>query len=256
MANERDIRVEGSSGPSHPTGQTGSRSSSGRAGQGESNPQRKPNEDQNRSRNAEIGWYTPRDQWMNPLGVMREMARDMNRFFEGFGLSPLTSMNRGFEGVSPMRASMGMGAWPALELFDRDGRVMIRAELPGMRKEDVHVRMIDHQLIIEGERRCEQQQQEREGYYRSEFNYGRFSRVVTLPERVDPEQVSARFENGVLEITLDLPQLASREIPIEGGGETSFGGEEGRFGGGKEGGARERPTTGPTTNVREQPGGP
>jgi HSP20 family protein len=178
---------------------------------------------------------------------MREMARDMNRFFEGFGLSPLSGdVGRMLES-SPFRS--GSSTWPAIEVFDRDGRMVIRAELPGMKKEDVHVRTVDNYMIIEGERRSEQEQQ-REGFYQSEWSYGRFSRAITLPERVEPQQVSARFENGVLEVSLDLPRRASQEIPIEAGSHS------GRIGSATNAPSQGQPGTGGASKVREQPGGP
>ncbi len=78
--------------------------------------------------------------------------------------------------------------------------------------------MTDEGLVIEGERKREEAEQ-REGYYRSERSYGSFYRVIPLPEGVKAEQAKARFENGVLEVTVPVPEAArkAREIPIQAG---------------------------------------
>jgi HSP20 family molecular chaperone IbpA len=104
--------------------------------------------------------------------------------------------------------------WPPIEVFERDHRVVIRAEMPGMRREDVKVRVEDDSLVIEGERK-EDREARHEGRFESEWSYGRFARRVRLPAEVDPDQVTARFDNGVLEVTLNVPAASRREIPIE-----------------------------------------
>jgi len=102
---------------------------------------------------------------------------------------------------------------------EKDGRLIVCADLPGMRKEDVHVELENDQLVIQGERRQESQQQ---GY--SERSYGSFYRVIPLPEGIDPSQAQAHFQNGVLEISLPAPrQNQGRRIEIQEGGASSLG---------------------------------
>jgi len=110
------------------------------------------------------------------------------------------------------------GMWmPQVEMREKDGRLVVCADLPGMRKEDVHVELHNDQLILQGERRQESEQQ---GY--SERSYGSFYRVIPLPEGIDPSQAQAHFQNGVLEVSLPAPrQSQGRRIEIQEGGVAS-----------------------------------
>jgi HSP20 family protein len=91
----------------------------------------------------------------------------------------------------------------------------VRADLPGLKKEDVNIELTDDSLAIEGERR-EEREEDREGYYRSERTYGSFHRVVPLPEGAIPETAKATFNNGVLEVVLQAPpREVSRKRRVE-----------------------------------------
>jgi HSP20 family protein len=148
----------------------------------------------------------------SPFELMRRFSEQMDRVFEGFGLSD-ASRSQG-DGSQ-------MATWtPAIEVFQRDNNLVVRAELPGVNKDDVKVEVTDDGLVIQGERR-EEHEQRNEGFYRREISYGRFYRVIPLPEDIDTEQVRAEFNNGVLEVAVPIPQAQQRrrEIPIgaEGG---------------------------------------
>src|SRR5712692_4414504 len=124
------------------------------------------------------------------------------------------------QGAREQQAGRGSGSLqrrsPAVEMFERDGQLVIRADLPGLSPDDVRIEVSDDSLVIEGERRSEIEVED-EGVYRAERTYGRFSRVIALPDDVDPAQAQARFENGVLEISIPLPeQTQRRRIPIQG----------------------------------------
>jgi len=96
-------------------------------------------------------------------------------------------------------------AWvPPLEIVDRDGQLVIRAEVPGVSKDQLRVDVEDGQLVISGER-TQDFEEKRGNVYRSERSYGRFTRVVALPEGADAEQAKATFAKGVLEVTLPAP---------------------------------------------------
>lgn len=152
----------------------------------------------------------------SPFGLMRRMAEDMDRIFEdfgfagpGFALSPLlsSSLDRSLTGVSPSRSS----AWaPQLETFRRGDNLVVRADLPGLRKEDVEVEIDNGVLTISGER-TEEQVEQRDDYYRSERSYGRFHRALPLPEGITGETCEATFEDGVLEVTLPMPRQPERQ---------------------------------------------
>jgi HSP20 family protein len=144
-----------------------------------------------------------------PFELMRRFSEEMDRVFEGFGFST-SQASRGRGGASQMEM------WaPPIEVFERGDNLVIRAELPGVNNEDVKVRVTDDGLVIEGERK-EEREEERGGFYRSELSYGRFYRLIPLPEDIDTGQVRAEFNNGVLEVNVPVPQRRQRqrEIPV------------------------------------------
>lgn len=137
----------------------------------------------------------------SPVTFMRRFVEDLDRLFDGFGFG--TGL-----GGSVARSSGGAGEamWvPPLEIFERDRQLVIRAEVPGLSKDQIKVEFQEGQLVISGER-SQENEEKREGFYRSERSYGRFYRAVALPEGTNPDQAKATFSNGVLEITLPAPQ--------------------------------------------------
>ncbi|WP_437286796.1 Hsp20/alpha crystallin family protein [Sorangium sp. So ce406] len=173
---------------------------------------------------AQIGRYGGAGGLMSPFTMMRRMMEDMDRMFDdlGFGgvLSPYrqarpTAEQGGGRGLS----SLGGGLWaPHIEVGERGGQLVVKADLPGVTKDDIRVQVQGDALIIEGERRQEQQEQ-REGVSYTERSYGSFVRSIPLPEGVQVDDVSATFENGVLEVCLKLPQQQrGRSIEIKSGG--------------------------------------
>jgi len=110
-------------------------------------------------------------------------------------------------------------AWmPPLEMAERDQTLVIRLDLPGLTKEGVNVALSDEGLVIDGERAHEAESRKND-WFTTERTYGRFYRVVSLPEGVDHREVKATFRNGVLEITVPIPAAAARapfKVPVEG----------------------------------------
>jgi HSP20 family protein len=108
------------------------------------------------------------------------------------------------------------GLWaPRIEAFQKGDRFIVRAELPGLKKDDVEVELTDDALTIHGERR-EERQEEREGYFHSEREYGQFHRTVRLPEGVIGETANASFRDGVLEVSMQAaPSEANRGRKLE-----------------------------------------
>jgi HSP20 family protein len=135
---------------------------------------------------------------------MRRMSEEMDRTFGQF-----------FSG----EGRTGAGSWyPAIEVAEQNNQLQVHAELPGLNPEDVKVEVTDDALILRGEKKSQREHQIG-GAYRSERRYGQFYREIPLPQGVNADQVKAQFRNGVLEISVPLPQQASgrREIPISTG---------------------------------------
>ncbi len=107
---------------------------------------------------------------------------------------------------------------PSVDVYEKDGSILMEAELPGVAREDIKVSCTDHSVVIYGETRKDAEEK-KDGYYRSERRVGRFYRTVPVPEEVDFEKATAEFNNGVLKIT--LPRVApekerTRTIPVSG----------------------------------------
>jgi HSP20 family protein len=128
-----------------------------------------------------------------PASEVDSLQSDFNRFFEGFLGRPVAG--------SPRWA-------PAMDLSETDDSLVLRADLPGLDREDVSIEVKDNVLTVSGERRDEHED-ERKGYHRIERSYGSFARSLSLPRGIDPAGVSAGFDKGVLEVR--IPKPAERE---------------------------------------------
>ena len=147
--------------------------------------------------------------------------------FEDFGAGGSQMTQFGGQGGGAMqRGSMfGGGLFtPQVEVLERDGNLVVRADLPGLSPENVQVELTDEGLLIQGERRSENTENQG-GFYRSEVSYGSFRRLIPLPEGINAENATANFNNGVLEVSMPAPQpkQQGRRIEIQGGGGTSSG---------------------------------
>jgi HSP20 family protein len=153
----------------------------------------------------------------NPTSMLRRMAEDMDRLFATFGLDTAGL------GASPFRSTgldrdlwqggsaLSQAAWsPQVEVLRRGDQLVVRADLPGLEKDDVNVEIDDGVLTISGER-SEQREENRDDFYRSERSYGQFYRAIPLPDGVDTEAVEASFKDGVLEVTLPAPKDQDRQ---------------------------------------------
>ncbi|HEX7773678.1 MAG TPA: Hsp20/alpha crystallin family protein, partial [Pyrinomonadaceae bacterium] len=102
------------------------------------------------------------------------------------------------------------------EMFERDKQLVIRADLPGLKKDDVQIELRDDSVVLRGERQ-EERKEEREGFYSTERTYGRFYREIPLPEGADTNQATATFRDGVLEITIphEEGQTRGRQLQIQ-----------------------------------------
>jgi HSP20 family protein len=144
----------------------------------------------------------------HPLAMMRRFAEEADRLFEDFGVGMRLHfpgfLSRGHE---LLRRETGLvsAEWsPRVDVIEREGKLMIRADLPGLAKDDVKVEVTDDLITIRGERRAEKKE-EREGCLYSECSYGTFYRAIPLPEGIDTSKATAEFHNGVLEVTVLAP---------------------------------------------------
>lgn len=145
----------------------------------------------------------------DPFGEMTRMQRDMDRIFSRFGQG---------------EQSGGEIAWmPKIDVKRSGDDVVVRAELPGMKPEDVDIELQDNVLTISGQRTAEEQKED-EGWLIQESNYGSFERSLTIPEGVDPGSISADFDNGVLEVRVPKAFKAAQpqRTKIQVGGQTQM----------------------------------
>ena len=135
----------------------------------------------------------------NPFPLMRRMTEEMDRVMQEFGLE---------------RGSGNRAGWsPAIEVSERDGKYNVRAELPGLSPDDVRVEVVNDALVIQGERKVEHEEKDG-GVQRTERQYGLFYRSIPLPEGADLDHADARFQNGVLEVSIQVPQQKENRRPI------------------------------------------
>ncbi len=134
-----------------------------------------------------------------PLARLSAFQQEVDRLFD----------------LSPLAGASGHGGWsPALDLYQDKDQFTVKAELPGMRKEDIALSLHDGLLTLSGERQHEKGHDEKHPL-RNERFFGRFERTITLPTQVDGTRVQAAYEDGILTVTLPKAEAAKpRQIEI------------------------------------------
>lgn len=147
---------------------------------------------------------------VSPFRAFQRFADEIDRMFDDVG--------RRWGGLPAWRERTTTDVWaPQIEVFQRENELVIRADLPGMKRDDISVEITEDAVTIQGERRQESEE-EREGVYRSERVYGSFYRVIPIPEGAITEQANGSFRDGVLEITMPVPPKSKgRRIEISEG---------------------------------------
>ena len=141
---------------------------------------------------------------------------EMERWFDEFGrrgwLHPMTwEWPRQMEAMAPFEGRM-----PKVDLIERETEIVIRAELPGVGKDDVEVTLTDGAVTIEAHTTKETKEEEEGKYYRHETSRGEFQRTLALPTEVDEEKARASFTDGLLELTLPkLEKTPKRTVRVE-----------------------------------------
>jgi len=143
----------------------------------------------------------------DPFTLLRQMMSELDRVFDESAWPAIRT-----------RPALEATSWfPGIDVFEKDGRLVTRVDLPGLKKEDVKVEVTDGQLAISGERKTEAEEK-KEHVYRCEREYGSFYRAVPLPEGAKLEDVKATFSDGVLEVSVPLPakpETKVRKIEIQ-----------------------------------------
>jgi HSP20 family protein len=141
----------------------------------------------------------------NPMQNILSLQQEMNRMFHEFA-----------RGVNSEDTSWGTSTWvPPVDVYETDEGFVLKAELPGVQKDHLHIEVHDRTLTIRGERKPETEIPE-DRYHRRERSYGSFQRVFTLPTPVDAEKVQANAHDGVLELRLPKHETAKpKRIAIQ-----------------------------------------
>jgi HSP20 family protein len=142
-----------------------------------------------------IRWQRPVLTPWSSFGQLSNLRNEIDRLFD----SPLADLTH---------ASNLLSGWtPALDVYEQKENFLIKAELPGMKKEDITVSLHDGSLSISGERKSETKHEDAE-VYRAERFFGRFQRTVTLPAQVAADKVKAQYQDGILTVTLPKTEEA------------------------------------------------
>jgi len=126
-----------------------------------------------------------------PAREVDSLQSDVNRVFDAF-----------FGNGSGSRTRRWV---PAMDLVETDDHLVLRADLPGLSRDDVEIEIKDGVLTVAGERRADHEEKS-EGFYRVERSFGRFSRSMTLPDGIDADTIAAEFDDGVLEVRIPKPE--------------------------------------------------
>lgn len=147
----------------------------------------------------------PEKNWTNPFFELERLQNEMNRLFD-FSLSRWPERDMGIL----------EGAWsPAIDIYDSRDNIVVKADIPGLSKDEIEVSVHNDTLVIRGEKKREDKIKEDE-FVRTERFYGGFHRAVTLPSTVDADKVKAVYNNGVLELTLPKrEEVKPKQIQID-----------------------------------------
>lgn len=155
--------------------------------------------------------------------MVKKKSKELAKAEPTKALSPIEEMERWFEDVFRKPFSMLRPSWfprvrlpeieeitPTVDVFEEGDDVVVKAELPGMGKENIDVKVTDDIITISGEKKKEEKV-EKKNYYRMERSYGSFTRSLRLPAEVQTEKAVAKFKEGVLEVKIPKTEEAKRK---------------------------------------------
>ena len=137
--------------------------------------------------------------------------------------APFEGLNRWFSDIDTWYDTGFSGdipdtTWrPAIDVEEKDGKYMVRADLPGLNKKDIHVELHDGYLTLRGERKSEHEEN-KDNYHRIERTYGTFERTFRVPKGVTEKDIHAKYKDGVLELTVPTPKVVepkTTEVKID-----------------------------------------
>ena len=139
-----------------------------------------------------------KNEWLSdPFRELENLQKEMNRLF---GVS---AAGNPWEDTAVFRGQCS----PAIDVYDSQDNFQVKADLPGMKKEEIEISLQDNNLTIKGEKKKDNEVKEKD-YYKTERFYGSFSRILRFPAAIDAEKIDARYENGVLTVTLPKKEEA------------------------------------------------
>ena len=155
--------------------------------------------------------------------MVKKKSKELAKVELTKAISPVEEMERWFEDVFRKPFSLLRPSWfprvrfpeieeitPTIDVFEEGDNVVVKAELPGMGKEDIDVKVTDDIIIISGEKKKEEKV-EKKNYYRMERSYGSFTRSLRLPTEVQTEKAVAKFKEGVLEVRIPKTEEAKKK---------------------------------------------
>lgn len=121
-------------------------------------------------------------------------------------------MEQVFDDLAQIHREPSVTHWtPAIELQDAENNLVLRAEIPGIEAKDLEIQVARDSVSLAGEHRIEKHTEE-EGFFRTEFRYGKFQRTIPLPVPIENDQVQAEFKNGILTLTLPKAEEVRRKV--------------------------------------------
>ena len=139
----------------------------------------------------------------NPFATAPSVNSRLNRMFDDF-----------FSNSGPLLSNTAKNWSPEVDIYEENGKVVVKADLPGIEKKDITINVEDGILTLKGERKAEETSDDKTVYRRERF-YGSFERAFRLSPKTDPDTIEAEFKNGVLHITIpNATEPAGKEIAI------------------------------------------
>lgn len=156
----------------------------------------------NKPMKVETSLGKPLMNWETPFPLFNRLSREFDVLFNRLGVE------RPFVETSS-------AVWmPEMEMTTKDDNLLVKVDVPGMKKEDITLEVTDEYLILRGERTHEKEEK-KEGFFKTERTYGSFYRTVPLPEGVKPELAKATMHDGVLEISMPMVKVEEKSRKLE-----------------------------------------